>query len=404
MKTALSAALLAGLVGQGEGAKQVGQHYFNDCQLARHKDGQYLDRQLAQCGGSGRAMRNLLFGRFGCADSNYLRYRSGCTTSGVASQVETKYTSCQLLRGKRMQYLDRQQLRCSAGYALTDFVVEGCSGNDMRYKYHCTKLDSGNSVYTKQTGCNELDGKQVQYLDRHSLDCGNDFLSAMTVTRSGCSGNHMRYRYECTSSVATPPPPAPVSFSAVTTMGQIWDDVHGCGSQSTLGECSTTHTYAITQNGKYLTASKSSSELTMSSTFSECSHWRFLRASDVHVSGETPYTHFVWNECDRLLNIDRDAGTVQAKVQLDLIEMINWDANFYFVKKGSVYIENETTYQYCNNGEKSCSAAESFFGCKCYHPSTFTGYRDTYAYVQVSGSGVRSASSNPAYFDFKRVN
>ena len=327
--------------------------------------------------------------------------------------METKYTNCQLLRGKRLQYLDRQQLRCSAGYALTDFVVEACSGNDMRYKYHCTKLDNGNSVYTKQTGCNDLDGRQVEYLDRHSLDCGDDFLSAMTVTRSGCSGSLMRFQYECTSPVVTPPPtptpptpapPAPVSFSAVTMTKQIWDDVHGCTAQSSLGECSTTHTYAITHNGKYLTASKSSSELTMSSTFSECSQWRFLRATDVHASGETPFTHFVWNECDRLLNIDRDAGTVQAKIQLDMVEMINWDENFYFVKKGSVYVENETSYRYCSNGEKSCSAAAYWFGCRCYHPTTFTGYRDTYAYVQVSGSGVRSASSNPAYFDFKRVN
>ena len=217
--SSLSGVPIADLVKRSEDAKQVGQYYFNDCQPARYENAEFLDRQLAQCGGSRRAMRNLLFGQFGCVDSNHMRYRSGCTTSGVASQVETKYTSCQLLRGGRMQFLDRQQLRCSSGYALTDFVVQGCSGKDMRYKYHCTKLDDAQSVYTKQTRCDELEGRQVESLDRHSLDCGNDFLSAMGVTRSGCSGNLMRYQYECTSPVATPLPPS----TAVPTASPMAD-------------------------------------------------------------------------------------------------------------------------------------------------------------------------------------
>eukprot|EP00754_Rhynchopus_humris_P027901 Rhum_TRINITY_DN15116_c8_g2::Rhum_TRINITY_DN15116_c8_g2_i12::g.139040::m.139040 len=123
-----------------------GEYYFGDCQIARHQTADYLDRQLAQCGGPGRAMQNLTFGQFGCKDSNYMRYRLGCTSSGVASQVETKYTPCQELTG--LESLDQQQLRCSAGYALTDFVMQGCGGLLKRYKYHCTQLENAQSVYT----------------------------------------------------------------------------------------------------------------------------------------------------------------------------------------------------------------------------------------------------------------
>merc|ERR1719506_2158649 len=113
---------------------------------------------------------------------------------------QTKKTNCALLRGKKIQYLDRQNLKCGSGKAMASFTVNsaGCSGNDMRYQYDCMEADYGQetSTFSKSSSCQLGHNQYEHYLDRQNVDCGSgNLISDFDVT--SCTGNNEKYSLKC---------------------------------------------------------------------------------------------------------------------------------------------------------------------------------------------------------------
>jgi len=129
-----------------------------------------------------------------------MRYEYTCTTVSLSS-TNTQYTSCELLDGYQMQYLDRQDVQCAnSNEAVTGFTVvrTGCSGSYMRYRFTCGVVATGlGSTSTTYSGCELLDGYDGQYLDRQDPSCGTNLITAFEVVRTGCSGSNMHYKVSC---------------------------------------------------------------------------------------------------------------------------------------------------------------------------------------------------------------
>merc|ERR1719446_1005225 len=82
-------------------------------------------------------------------------------------------------------------------------VRTGCSGDDMKYEYECATVATTGTA-TRSTGCNQMHGKELQYLDRHNVQCeAGEVMASFKVVRTGCSGDDMKYEYECATVAAT---------------------------------------------------------------------------------------------------------------------------------------------------------------------------------------------------------
>ena len=107
-------------------------------------------------------------------------------------------TRCNLLQNQKAQYLDRHHLSCPANYAIRQFTVtrSGCSGNNMRYQYTCEPVRRIVSYSTRYSSCQLLKNYQMQYLDRQNVHCrANEVITGFYV--QGCGGRNMRYRIRC---------------------------------------------------------------------------------------------------------------------------------------------------------------------------------------------------------------
>jgi len=168
------------------------------CDHAVQQQLQYLDRQHLQCGKADSALTRFHF--HGCGGAN-MRYTGRCHTStnGYA-RTWTKYTPCNHAQYTDLQFLDRHHVNCGHGNVLTGFYFarNGCGGRNMRYRYTCaTPRAQMGGTQTKYTGCNIAGQHRLQYLDRHAPDCGHGRpMQGFYFQR--CHHNRFRYKYECT--------------------------------------------------------------------------------------------------------------------------------------------------------------------------------------------------------------
>jgi hypothetical protein len=92
-----------------------------------------------------------------------------------------------------------------------------------------------------------MDGEYLQYLDRQSVKCPDEeALSNFEVTRSGCSGKNMRYKYTCSAEDKNaaknepPPPPPPSPSPPQCTDTPNWESSDGtfnCAKYKKEGYC-----------------------------------------------------------------------------------------------------------------------------------------------------------------------
>jgi hypothetical protein len=132
-------------------------------------------------------------------------YEYYCNDWGAVKNgdVEVRYTDCDKMKGEWLQFLDRHDVECGADEALQHFEVtaEGCTGNDMRYKFSCMPIHMSIpvSILERTTDCEPFKDKDPTYLDRHDIDC-NDYgtaLQAFLVESCASNSNEFRYRYRC---------------------------------------------------------------------------------------------------------------------------------------------------------------------------------------------------------------
>ena len=96
----------------------------------------------------------------------------------------------------QVQYLDRHILDCGDQKVINQFNLHR-EGNNFRYNYKCS---TGGAPFTgilsKNTPDNENNRGYVQYLDRHDVKCDDDsFLSYFRLVTG--ANSTMRYDYRC---------------------------------------------------------------------------------------------------------------------------------------------------------------------------------------------------------------
>ena len=86
----------------------------------------------------------------------------------------TSYTGCNDWNGQQIRYLDRHNPQCTYPAAMQKWygARHGCGGNGGEIQYVCTTPVYYGSESTHSTGCNE--NGYLRYLDRQDFDCGTD--------------------------------------------------------------------------------------------------------------------------------------------------------------------------------------------------------------------------------------
>ena len=98
--------------------------------------------------------------------------------------------------GGNMIFLDRHTLDCGDDW-LNQFRLGRPTGNQIQYKYKC--LDGINSPanINKDTGSNDWGGGNTIFLDRHNVNCDKNPIAKFRLARP--AGNQIRYDYTCNS-------------------------------------------------------------------------------------------------------------------------------------------------------------------------------------------------------------
>jgi len=123
-----------------------------------------------------------------------------------------KATPCNDMWTRPLQWLDRHNLDCGSGNAMTYWTVSssGCSveqstgGQRYKFKYQCTAVVGGvTGTHERTTDCEFMHDRKLENFDRHKVYCGNgEVLRGWTV--EGCNGvghiwgtngmGHIRYK------------------------------------------------------------------------------------------------------------------------------------------------------------------------------------------------------------------
>ena len=98
--------------------------------------------------------------------------------------------------GGNMIFLDRHTLDCGDD-GLNQFRLGRPTGHQIQYKYKC--LDGINSPanINKDTGSNDWGGGNTIFLDRHNVNCDKNPIAKFRLARP--AGNKIRYDYTCNS-------------------------------------------------------------------------------------------------------------------------------------------------------------------------------------------------------------
>jgi len=124
----------------------------------------------------------------------------------------TEYnTGCSTMRGKRLQFLEKQHLVCPHNSPMTRFEMgllgnprtreEGrsCSkdGKALLYSFWCAPMQVAYKTKSVQTSCQNAENDPLQFLDRHFFDCG--FGNAIKDFRfTPCQNQRqMQYKGNC---------------------------------------------------------------------------------------------------------------------------------------------------------------------------------------------------------------
>ena len=145
--------------------------------------------------GAGYAMRAFHF-KSPNGDSNY-RYDALCVAVPAATPT-TRYTACQDIGGS--QFLDRHNVACAAGEAITSFqfIAEGCSNGQMRYQYSCAQVAKGPAAPQQQTFCGDVGSAFLSKLDQLLPSCGpGHVLQQFQLVHASCEGSNEAYTYTC---------------------------------------------------------------------------------------------------------------------------------------------------------------------------------------------------------------
>eukprot|EP00659_Diplonema_papillatum_P000943 gene943-1434_t len=375
------------------------------CQVGRGKHIHYLDRHAVDCGGAGiptlsdpshlasqggrhaavgdkaaerskmlvperevakptpsYILRGFRYGYNGCATPQ-MRFHNYCEEKSLPDCI-MRYTDCKPMKAKTLQYLDRHPVDCGdRAMASWRVVNAGCVADELRIEFVCCIVGGYSTVNSRQTSCSLAKGKKLQFLDRHRVLCKpNEVLKSFHLIDGDCPADfEMVMRYECHSTLQGP------TLTVVKTQQHIWRDIDAaaCRSRASLRACSTKNQFIFLAGDRLLSVDPGSDKAVFSQELTPCSKWTFVSSLHMRTDGGTPYSYFVYNECDgapRFLGLSD--GTVTAKMTGEMVEAIAFTGvSWYLMKKGTTTVAKEG-FDTCPSFSQACALHE--LDCNCF--------------------------------------
>lgn len=157
----------------------------------------YLDRHYLTCGNNALTFFELVRNP---SNSGQIRYLGSCLrSSALSGSSSAKYTSWNDKASnekKSVNFLDRHTMNCGNGKVITGFGLRR-SGNRIRYQYGCVKADY---VCCKQVSSvqEDMGDKSNYYLDRQEIGVNKATYSALQRIRLRTKYDPDRMWYEFT--------------------------------------------------------------------------------------------------------------------------------------------------------------------------------------------------------------
>lgn len=167
------------------------------CEELGHRKMEYLDRQNVHC----PANSALTSFRFERCSGNHFKYVASCGSSSKLISSDSQYheTSCQEVDWNNMEYLDRQNVQCPAGEVLAHFHLtrHGCGWRHMKFQFWCRTAELAH-WHDVDSSCQALRGRSGEYLDRQRPNCAaEEVMTGFQLHAGGCGGDDMRFRVRC---------------------------------------------------------------------------------------------------------------------------------------------------------------------------------------------------------------
>lgn len=150
-----------------------------------------------------------------CGEHEFI-YESYCYQASYGKEfypatTDWKFTRCTEGFEVNLEYLDRHNVNCDPGQALVVAKFEDCGGGNYRYKYKCrTSGFDQTTLQVLQTPCQRAHGATLGYLDRQNPACPwNKAMQGFQFSRCGGSGDDFRYEVRCVNAEPSRPTSAP---------------------------------------------------------------------------------------------------------------------------------------------------------------------------------------------------
>ena len=145
---------------------------LDGCELVVDQHAQNFDRFIASSASSTEGLNSFHLHTNDCTDTANNKRLVVSHSPSRKGPCTTKYTPCGLLDHRNIEYFDRHTLDCGSGQVMTEYKLERCDADNMRFRYVCCEYyEERGPTMLRHTDCDEVQGKRLEYLDRHPVAC-----------------------------------------------------------------------------------------------------------------------------------------------------------------------------------------------------------------------------------------
>ena len=162
----------------------------------------YLVRHRVECGNDALNSFELERKADESGNLNRIRYNVSCLEGVNSGTTDMKQTTPTANGGGNFVYLDQQNVDCD-DKPISEFQLKAVNDNEIKYAYKCSTLSHNGVCRDVQTEFSNDGGGNTDYLDRHDVKC--DDGEAMTSfklirnppERRDTEGDRVAYAYKC---------------------------------------------------------------------------------------------------------------------------------------------------------------------------------------------------------------
>ena len=162
----------------------------------------YLDRHDVRCS-EGEAISSFRMNRGPSQNKYQIIYR--CCKTPVACTPRPKENKFTDDGSGSMVFMDRQNIQCGKNY-LTQFKMSRKpGGGQYKFTYTCCDIPGEADVKTQNTNFNDDGGGNTVFLDRHRVECPEPYsLSRWALKRNAPTFGKIRFEYTCIKAIPVP--------------------------------------------------------------------------------------------------------------------------------------------------------------------------------------------------------